>query len=323
MGIKSFIYLDEYKMYSISSQIFEGLTEYVINSSSHKEKKSESQSGPFGSGRILADIISTDADSQEKKFLHDYSYTLFETKLLTDDAVVRINEASIDQELQKLNEKHFVKVTGRVMFNDVALINNTLTHFNELGAALTYVTNLEKIIALKAKLKDLEIGAQPKGNSKKSGNTLLEKMQQELDKEIENLAEKANLRQDQEYMDKLAYLLDFGFHNQFEIQLQIASKNGKRTFSANLDRQYLKEDENLLIRKHARYTERDFTVFGIITQSGARSTVPDELKQEIDESKLKGSLLNIVISLLGVETSFTGRLPNEIIIDPIAVYREL
>lgn len=27
--IKSFIYLDEYKMYSISSQIFEGITEYL------------------------------------------------------------------------------------------------------------------------------------------------------------------------------------------------------------------------------------------------------------------------------------------------------
>jgi hypothetical protein len=28
-NIKSFIYLDEYKMYSISSQLFEGLTEYI------------------------------------------------------------------------------------------------------------------------------------------------------------------------------------------------------------------------------------------------------------------------------------------------------
>ena len=30
-NIKSFIYLDEYKMYSISSQLFEGLTEYILS----------------------------------------------------------------------------------------------------------------------------------------------------------------------------------------------------------------------------------------------------------------------------------------------------
>ena len=30
-AIKSFIYLDEYKMYSISSQIFEGVTESLMS----------------------------------------------------------------------------------------------------------------------------------------------------------------------------------------------------------------------------------------------------------------------------------------------------
>ena len=29
--VKSFVYLDEYKMYSISSQLFGGLTEYLID----------------------------------------------------------------------------------------------------------------------------------------------------------------------------------------------------------------------------------------------------------------------------------------------------
>jgi len=32
--IKNFIYLDEEKMYSLSSQLFEGVTEYVLHESS-------------------------------------------------------------------------------------------------------------------------------------------------------------------------------------------------------------------------------------------------------------------------------------------------
>ena len=55
--IKSFIYLDEQKMYSLSSQIFEGITEYVLSESGSENQNSESQKGPVGSGRVLADVI--------------------------------------------------------------------------------------------------------------------------------------------------------------------------------------------------------------------------------------------------------------------------
>lgn len=43
--IKSFVYLDEYKMYSISSQLFEGLTEYVLSGKKSEYAKSEEQKG--------------------------------------------------------------------------------------------------------------------------------------------------------------------------------------------------------------------------------------------------------------------------------------
>ena len=34
MKIKSFIYLDDYKMYSFSSQLFEGITQYILKEES-------------------------------------------------------------------------------------------------------------------------------------------------------------------------------------------------------------------------------------------------------------------------------------------------
>lgn len=40
---KEFIYLDEEKMYSLSSQIFEGITEYVLSESASSNNESESQ----------------------------------------------------------------------------------------------------------------------------------------------------------------------------------------------------------------------------------------------------------------------------------------
>ena len=56
-AIKNLIYLDEYKMYSISSQLFGGLTEHVINVERSDDEQDERQGGPFGSGRTLADIL--------------------------------------------------------------------------------------------------------------------------------------------------------------------------------------------------------------------------------------------------------------------------
>ena len=82
--LRSFIYLDNYKMYSISSQLFEGLTEYIVKSETHNIKEEENQKGPYGRGKILAEIIENNSNTTEKKFLHDYSYNLFEDTLLRE-----------------------------------------------------------------------------------------------------------------------------------------------------------------------------------------------------------------------------------------------
>lgn len=76
--MNSFLYLDEYKMYSISAQIFGGLIESIVEFSGSEKIDKESQKGPFSSGRLMADIASEQAGRQERKFLQDYAYTIFE-----------------------------------------------------------------------------------------------------------------------------------------------------------------------------------------------------------------------------------------------------
>ena len=92
--IKNFIYLDEEKMYSLSSQIFEGITEYVLNESGTSNQDSESQKGPVGSGKILADVIISTSKATEKKFFHDHSFTLFENHLMEQNRVLDISSTS-------------------------------------------------------------------------------------------------------------------------------------------------------------------------------------------------------------------------------------
>ena len=113
--IKNFFYLDEYRMYSISSQIFEGITEYLTNFTSSSTEESKQQGGPFGSGRVLADILRSESGSNERKYLHDFSYTLLERHLSNENKVLLISMNNINDALKSIDEAAFVTIKAKAV----------------------------------------------------------------------------------------------------------------------------------------------------------------------------------------------------------------
>lgn len=81
-SIKSFVYLDEDKMYSISSQLFEGITDSIFMASKKSYSENGEQHGEMSSGRKMGVILTKEKDTTEKRFLHDYAYNLFEEELV-------------------------------------------------------------------------------------------------------------------------------------------------------------------------------------------------------------------------------------------------
>lgn len=308
--IKNFIYLDEEKMYSLSSQLFEGVTEYVLNEYTSEKDESEEQKGPVGSGRILGDILKNSERNTEKKFLNDYSYTIFEKKLLEDDRVLVLTDSQqADDEV--FSKKSFVKITSKVTFNDINSINDTLANFNKIGKALAHVTNFKEISIIKEEL------ARAKQEAKDRCKKI--QLQKHLNslKNLNELAKESGLQNDQGYLDDLALLLSYGFQDQLEVQMNLED----RIFSANLNRSFLRESVDLVIRKYSRQTEVNFTLFGIVTQHQREKL--EALKEKEDFGSIKEVLMNLVSHLSNVESTFTGRLSNEIIVDPIALYTEI
>ena len=141
--IKSFIYLDEYKMYSISSQIFAGITEYLVDY--QEDTKDRKEEVPTGSGRIMADILRSESGTQEKRFLHDYSYKIFEDHLEESEGILSLSEENIDENIKQIGNAGFVKVKAKAVFNDIGIIKSTIERINELGEALAYITSFEEI----------------------------------------------------------------------------------------------------------------------------------------------------------------------------------
>ena len=319
-SIKFFVYLDKHKMYSISSQIFEGLTEYILDYSSEGSERLTEQKGPLGSGQILGDIISTEAGKEQKRFLHDYSYTLFEKKLSEDNKVLVVNSDNIVDSIDEIPNHSFIRVSGRASFNDMKLTVQTINSFNEFGSAITYVTSHQEMKEQKAEvdeqikqIKDRNQRAVAKNKAKKALT-------------IEKLAKERGLNLDQELLEKLAFLLEYGYKDQFELQIPISLNDGiggKLIFSAVLNRSILEEEVETLIKRFSRLSEKPFTLFGMITQH-ERETSEIDGEEETEETKhLKQALMVLNTKLSAIEDSYIGRLSNEVIIDPIAVYREL
>ena len=318
-SIKNFIYLDDYKMYSISSQIFEGMTEYIIKGGSEKKEEQNQQKGKYASGRVMADIVETQSGKTEKIFLHDYSYTLFETKLIEDQKVIILDATNSNEIFNKKESLNFIKVTGQILLNDTKSIENILTNFNTLGLNATIVQGgaetqdgIQELKNSVNKIKDR--------NQKSKSNSIVDSRITSL----KALAKEKGMQLDETYLNALKYLLNFGYQQQFEIQLPIINDIQTYFFSAILKREKLKEFEDILVKKYSRLTEKKFTIFGILTQTKDNNV--KEIFNSIhahNPDSVKAGILEMINKLSVLENIFAGRQSNEYIIDPIAIYQEL
>lgn len=320
-SIKSFIYLDTDKMYSISSQIFEGMTDYILTNNARSLTESDSLNNDLEQ-RKYNDFMVESKNHQERKFLHDYAYTLFEQKLDEYGKVFSAVDGYLDSDL--LQEAKFVRVRGRAIFNDTLAALKSINGFNELGYAFSFVTmpqeTRDAISGTRAKLSKVK-----DRNGVQKLNKILEKIPS-----VANYAIERGLMIDREFLSNLAHLIEYGYAGIFEIQIPIQSSRGDtHVFSSVINREMLREDERSLMHKYSRESEKEITVFGILTQSKPKKDTIDVFS---DDNPTDNIPVNFTMrkafeglmkssELLGY--NFTGKLANEMIIDPIAVYLEI
>jgi len=322
--IKSFIYLDNQKMYSISSQLFEGLTEHIINSEKDTDSQNTTQHGRYNSGEVMADIIQKESSSTEKKFLHHHSYNLFEQKLIDEERVVSINQHNISNVIENISEVGFIKLTNKAAFNDSKMVKDTLVNFNKLGLALTYLQSSEELNNINENINDL-LSKTKDRNARNKINQTAKKV------DLITLAKGMGLYLDPKQTENLEVLFDFGYKNDFQVQVPFINGDHYLLFSSILNRDFLLESEESIISKYSRETEKEFTILGIMTQSLKTATKTPLYKKayetsqgiESEEPNMKEAVMNVVSSMTQVEATFSGKLDYEYIIDPIAIYREV
>lgn len=287
MAIRNFVYLDPQKLRSISSQIFEGFAERVISNYEKVKSDEERQSGPLGSGRILADIFTESNSTSEQRFLDDFAYTLLESRLIESGMLVSPAELN-----GKTDVGRFIKVTGRMQFNDLAASSRMLRDFNQFGEAMWRVTNE----SMQANGKNLT-----------------------PDNEVKKKASQAGLALNKKVSDSAAFLIEFGFGEMFEVSVRTQSV----LFSAPLVRCHLRETPDLLVKKYSRSSQSEFSLIGVITQIGAPDAEEQTIPDVADGGNLKDAMRNLSFHLNVVEQAFAGPTKGEVVIDPLAIFSDL
>lgn len=308
MKIKSFIYLDDYKMYSFSSQLFEGITQYILKEESLSTEEKHEQKGSLLSGMFMADMMFQKNAQTEMRYLHDFAFNLFEKELIEGKLLYDVTpETTIDN----LRDKGFVRVKGKIIFEDYSRILYTLDHFNEIGRAFGEIQNKDVFDAIK-NIKGQS--TQIKDREQRNKNRLVAGR---IDKIVEEELTKQGLMIDSQTKDNLYKILSYGYRDCYEIRMSVDNSSTLYTAVINLD--FLKESETSLISKYSRLSEKEFTLIGVVTQAGnSNAVVP-----RIEGNGLKASVVNIVEKMAGLENQFNGRIDNECIIDPIAIFTEI
>lgn len=315
--IKNFIYLDDYKMYSMSSQVFGGV---VHSKSDYKDTTKAVSENIEG---IEHPDLHKDAPASHgfggirHKHVHDYAYIDFENQLRADGGIVSLSAEveNVDSVITELNTDKFVEIRGKVALIDMNALRSTVDNFNKISKSLNNVVNYSQVSLIKEQMES-EIKATKDRNEKA-------KIKQRMKSLINaTSAKNTSAALDETYMKDLGKVLEYGFRDQFVIRISI----GSYVFWAECDPDDLREKKDLLIRRFSRFPEPEFVIIGTISQTLNQTSniVDDYLTSRTEESSnMKTTIFNLVQHLSAVESAFTGRLENEIIVDPIAIYSEL
>ena len=285
--IRNFLYLDSQKLRSVSSQLFEGVADYVLHSQKERSEETEQQKGPVASGRLLGDIFAKEKSSTEMRFLEDHAYSIFEARIAELDLI----EDSSSQSFSTKSQKAFFKVTEKLRINDIAATVGVLEKFNEIGEAFARMTTTPQ-------------GGLTGGSSQLS------------DAEIKKLAIKSGMHMDPKLSKSLRTLIAFGLSDVLEASVI----TGDHLFTAPLKRELLRETAEMILYKFSRVTQQKFSLVGTVTQRGGVVEAEDQLPDVKDSEGVKMAMRTLSLHLRTVEQFFLGPLSTELVIDPIAIY---
>jgi hypothetical protein len=322
--VRDFIYVDIERLYSLYSQLFEGVADQIIQSYMDEATSKKSQKGSMLKGEDIENQLAEMSRRTENKFLHDHMYNLLEDEL--SRAIQEPSGVNKDNYRDVLKDAFIVKVNGTAKINDFGRASIFIEKINALAESFaSLVIYSDEAVAARKTFDEL-VRSMPNSKEKEQAKKELSKF-----KDPKTYAKESGWSVDENLIKAMRQILDFGFPD--AMQLVVTPLNGSENvdFTGVLDKRWLRIQPEFLRALYGGEIEWNWTMVGQLTflpgakpltqEDVAKLSSPDISTDNI--VSLKAPLQTVFERLRFFErVSLEGGKRIEVIVSPLAVYRE-
>jgi hypothetical protein len=322
--IRDFIYVDVERLYSLYSQVFEGVTDQIVKSYVDGLWQKDSQKGSILKGSSSEAQVAEVSLRTENKFLYDHMYNRLEKEIST--AILEHSNITLENFREILKQVFMIKVSGTAEIEDYNRFKIFTEKFNSIAEAIAYASAHSE--ESKAALNALEASVTKVEDRNRQ---IRAKEQLKRIKDPKYLAKQMGLSQDETLLKNLRLFTETFNPEGFEITIVPAGGQGGLVFRGILDKRWLRIHSNLLRALYGAFVESNWIMVGQPTYlpGGNISELPETLStQPGDESKIETPSMrdpfrNMFRAARFLENMFLeSKQRVEVIVCPLAIYRE-
>jgi len=328
--IREFVYLDLPRLYSLYSQVFQGLTDEILDETVNQLTTRDSQTAILRGAEGQSEGLEA-SRHVERTTLHHHMYNKLEKEL--DPSAFIADERPAATILEKLSSVPFLKAHGPAEMLDYDRLSEFIAHFNELGHAIGYST-MTNTPGVKAKIEEFQAK-----RSRATNDALRKTVQRELDKftneALLTILEQSNLQQDENILDMLRLMTSLFASGAYSIV--ITPPNAPRWhFHGVIDKGFLRYTPDHLLRLYGGFSDAALTMVGSVTHL-PNSSSPDGLVPEDslvsghvlspEERRQRPAMLDSFRSMFRQQRTLERMFMEsyvdvEVVMSPLAIYRE-
>jgi hypothetical protein len=324
-NVRDFIYLDIPKLYSLYSQIFEGLSDRIVEERINQAITGETQSAVLRGASAESQALEASRRT-ESIVLYDHMYNRLEHEL--ESSLLNAADLDVSQMPQLLSNNPMVKVVGRSEIEDYERLQVFMERFNELGEIIAYSSlsnnpqHKEAVQSLKQ-----QIANAPSNSQKKSLEARLKQLT-----DASQLAKDLGLSQDPILLSKLKTFSEL--FNPTGYEVMITPSNRPRVhYRGIIDRAWLRYSPESLRSMYGGQSETPWIMVGAITHSPSVSqnmdpqTTDEVFARTAQEREASPMILDAYRNMFRYARVFERMFLEsdtepEVVISPLAVYRE-
>ncbi len=326
--IRDFIYVDVDRLYSLYSQVFEGVAEQIFQSYIDSLISKDKQKGFPLLGNSAEEEVTEVSRRTENKILYDHMYNQLEAKL--QDSLLEIRDnISLENYDKILSETFMIKVYGNAEIEDYERVRVFAEKLNSLAEAIAYAGTISEVGKSTISTLEFLLNSKTISNSEKaSARAQLKKL-----KDPKQLAIEMGLSQDEKMLGYLKEFIDMFYREGFEITVIPNQGIDDIVFRGVINKNWLRLTPDFLRALYGGFVKSNWTLVGQVTFMPGQVSKPKNVEQSsssksIEENDAQPSLRDpfrkIFDGMSVFESMFLESQPRvEVLVYPLAIYREV